>query len=233
MLVQDLYDKLATITGFPLYVNETDTPDITRFLLDNLSQALLSVIDNLYLSNNVLERTSTIVTNPNQDLYGIEGVIKNLQLVDGNKKVKQIPYNDRFNNQEILPTEDGKNMGEPSSYVIKGGYLRLLPIPDKNYTLRMTVSTTDLIMSNDDSLRNTIESIDDTILANNDFCNLVVIKAAVLIFTRCQNNNALLYNSLYEDRLKTFVEHDSGTMEAQRGWIKRAGNYDPRRGLLG
>ena len=58
-LVKDLYDKLAIKTGFPLYTNEFDTPDITRFLLDVLSEALQSTIDSLYISNNILERNDT------------------------------------------------------------------------------------------------------------------------------------------------------------------------------
>ena len=29
--VLDLYNDVATATGFPLYTNDSDTPDITRF----------------------------------------------------------------------------------------------------------------------------------------------------------------------------------------------------------
>lgn len=242
ILVKDMYDKLATITAFPVYTNETDTPDITRYLLQALSEGLLSTIDDLYLSNNVLERTDTIVTIPNKDKYGIKGIVKNAQLVNlnNNTVVKQLPYNDRFNKSEEVPhpvedQETGKlkNTGEPRSYVIDGGYLRLLPMPDKEYTVRLTMSTTDLVMANNDEARNSIESVDDYILGNKYFADLVVLKAAALIFARCQNANGQIYSTLYQDRRKTFVEQDSGTMQAQRQWIKPAGHYNPKKGLLG
>ena len=33
MIVQDMYDRLATITGFPKYTNDVDMPETNRFLL--------------------------------------------------------------------------------------------------------------------------------------------------------------------------------------------------------
>ena len=33
-LVKDMYDSLALKTGFPVYTNDTDCPDINRFLLE-------------------------------------------------------------------------------------------------------------------------------------------------------------------------------------------------------
>lgn len=232
MLVRDIYDKVATITGFPLYVNETDTPDIVRFLLECITQGLQSTIDDLYMSNNVLERTDTIVTSPNKDKYEIEGIIKNLQFIKTKKEIKQIPYNDRFNKSAILEDKPS-NYGEPESYCISAGYLKLLPTPDSEYTLKVTVSTTDLVLADDDTSYSDITSINDSVLGSARFCDLVILKTAVLIFTRCQNANAAIYSTLYQDRLKTFIEHDNGTMQAQRGWIHKAGHYNPDKGLLG
>lgn len=246
ILVKDLYNKVSTITGFPVYSNETDTPDINRFILHSLSEGLNSVIDDLYLSDNILERTDTIVTIPNRDKYGIEGVIKNLQLVsvDGIQKSKQIRYDNLFNKYEEIihektgETEEGtdilKRTGEPQNYVIDGGYLRLLPMPDdKKYTLKVTVSTTDLVVANNDVVRTGIEDIDDSVLGNNRFGDLVVLKTAELIFARCRNANSQIYGQLYEARRRTFRENDRGTMESQRLYDRRSGHYNPERGLLG
>lgn len=229
MLVKDMYDRLALITAFPIYTNETDTPEINRFLLEMLSEALQNTIDNLYISNNVLERNDTIVTTPNRELYGIDGIIKNIQLVKDNGHTIQIRYDDCINPNNV---SDEKQAGEPRRYVIKNGYLKLLPTPDKAYTIKVCVSTTDLVMADDDTSRTYIQSINDSIIANERFCNLVVTKAAELIFARLQNPNVQIFSRLYTDNLKTFLEHDLKTMEAQRGFIRRAGHYNPERGLL-
>ena len=45
-LVKDMYDSLALKTGFPVYTNDTDCPDINRFLLEMISEGLQSTIDN-------------------------------------------------------------------------------------------------------------------------------------------------------------------------------------------
>lgn len=230
MLVKEMYDKLALITAFPIYTNETDTPEINRFLLEMLSEALQNTIDGLYISNNVLERNDTIITTPNRDLYGIEGIIKNIQLVKDNGHVVQIHYDD-YTNPNNVETEASKK-GEPRRYVIKNGYLKLLPTPDKAYTIKVCVSTTDLVMANNDTSRTDIRSINDSIVANSRFCNLVITKAAELVFARLQNPNMQIYARLYSDNLKTFLEHDLKTIEAQRGFIRRAGHYDPAKGLL-
>lgn len=228
MLVRDLYDRLALITAFPIYTNETDTPEINRFLLEMLSEALQNTIDNLYISNNVLERNDTITTTPDRALYGIEGIIKNIQLVRDNGQAIQIRYDDCVNPNDVTD----EKVGEPRRYVIKNGYLKLLPTPDKAYTIKVCVSTTDLVMSDDDTSRTYIRSINDSIMANDRFCNLVVVKAAELIFARLQNPNVQIFSRLYEDNLKTFLEHDLKSLEAQRGFIRRAGHYNPERGLL-
>lgn len=233
MLVKTMYDKLAIITGFPVYTNDTDTPEITRFLLEILSQALQNTIDNLYISNNVLERNDTITTKEGVSEYGIEGIIKNIQIVDGNN-VTPVRYNDIINPNEIVDSElDEKKRDKPRSYVIKNGYLKLLPTPDKAYKVKVCVSTTDLVAADDDSSRTTIEDINDSVLAGDRFCNLVITKAALLLFARLQNNNAQIYSQLYEQNLKTFLEHDLKTVEAQRGYTRGAGHYNPETGLLG
>lgn len=228
MLVKDMYDRLALITAFPIYTNETDTPEINRFLLEMLSEALQNTIDNLYISNNVLERNDTIITTPNRELYGIDGIIKNIQLVKENGHAIQIRYDDYANPNNI----NNEKEGEPRRYVIKNGYLKLLPTPDKAYTIKVCVSTTDLVMADDDTSRTYIQSINDSIIANDRFCNLVVTKAAELIFARLRNPNVQIFSRLYEDNLKTFLEHDLKSIEAQRGFIRRAGHYNPERGLL-
>lgn len=229
MLVKDLYNKLALITGFPIYTNSTDAPDINRFLLEMLSEGLQSTIDQLYISNNVLERNDTLITIPNKNTYGIEGIIKNIQCIDPDtRKVTQIVYNDFVNkDNEIVCKAD-----TPRDYVIKNGELKLHPIPDKEYTLKVCVSTTNLVMADDDIAKIGITHINDSVVASMRFCDLVILKAAAITFARCQNPNTELYANLYADRLRTFLEHDLGSLEAQRGYGHNAGHYNTRRGLI-
>lgn len=267
--IEDLYNELAIITGFPLYTNTTDTPDTNRLLFHVMTQALQNLIDNLYTDNNVLKRTDVITTEPNNDIYGIDGLIKNCQLIEDSGKVIQLPYNDKFNpdadvdhsilkvnttevtittdtttdvdTDEDVDTEEEtdeslierRNTGKPTSYCIRNGYLRLLPMPDKAYKIKLTLSTTDLIWADDNQAKNYIDSVEDIILADRRFCDLIVLRAAAMIFMRAQNANAQFYMDLCQQRLATYIEHDNRTMEAQRGFIRRAGHYDPRRGLLG
>lgn len=226
-LVKDMYDSLALKTGFPVYTNDTDCPDINRFLLEMISEGLQSTIDNLYISNNVLERNDTIKTIPNKNNYGIEGLIKNIQIQGDNGCYDLLPYNDYAN-----PNDLNEEFGRPESYVIKNGYLKLLPTPDAEYTIKICVSTTDLVMSDDDTSRTSVTHINDSIMASDRFCDLVVLKAAGLTFARLQNATAEIYAGLYEARLKTFLEHDIGTIEAQRGHIRGGGHYDSRFGLI-
>lgn len=226
-LVKDMYDSLALKTGFPVYTNDTDCPDINRFLLEMISEGLQSTIDNLYISNNVLERNDTIKTIPNKNNYGIEGLIKNIQIQGDDGSYDPLPYDDYAN-----PNDLNEEFGRPESYVIKNGYLRLLPTPDAEYTIKICVSTTDLVMSDDDTSRTSVTHINDSIMASDRFCDLVVLKAAGLTFARLQNATAEIYAGLYEARLKTFLEHDIGTIEAQRGHIRGGGHYDSRFGLI-
>lgn len=243
VLVKDLYNRLAINTGFPLYTNETDTPDINRFLLEQLSEALLNIIDNCYICNNVLERVDTITTTKFKDEYGVDGVIKNVQLIQTGAN-KTLKYNQLLNTYDeiehkVLETnpETGEpikvsNTGIPSEYVIRGGYLKLLPMPDEEYTIKLTLSTTDLVSTNNDEFRDRIESIEDSILASNRFCDLVLLKACELVFTRLQNALAGYYSQLLNDRMKTFLEHDIGSVELMRGYDRQGGHYNYRRGLL-
>ena len=232
MLALNLYNKLALITGFPEYTNDTDTPETTRFLLDCLSEGLHSVINNIYMQNNVLERTDRITTTEGIDKYGIEGIIKTILLIQPGC-VRKLKYMDNVNSNYVIPEDKlGRNTKEPYAYTIDKGYLRLYPIPDKAYNLDVTVSTTDLVWANDDSSRNTIENVNDTLMADNRFCKLVVMRAAVLIFARANNNLAQVYNDLYADELRDYLEQDLKTFEANRFFDRSAGHYNPRRGLL-
>lgn len=242
VLVKDLYNRLAIATGFPLYTNETDTPDINRFLLEQLSEALLSTIDDCYICNNVLERTDTITTTKFQDEYGIDGIIKNAQLIKtGANKI--LNYNQKINPYEEIEhtvleeDENGNpikmsNTGIPKEYIIRNGYFKLLPMPDDEYTIKLTLSTTDLVSTNNDEYRDRIESVDDSILASNRFCDLVLLKACVLLFIRLQNPNANYYAQLLDARMKTFLEHDIASIEIMRGYDRQAGHYNYRGGLL-
>ena len=132
----------------------------------------------------------------------------------------------------MIKSEDPNNFNEPSSYCIKNGYLRLFPTPDKEYTLKVCVSTTDLVNADDDSSRTTIESINDSIMATDAFCNLVIIRTAMLIFSRLQNNNAAIYAQYYESNLRVFIESDIKSMEAFRGQNRNGGHYNLQDGLI-
>lgn len=231
MLVLDAYNKLANITGFPSYTNATDTPDTTRFLLQILDCALASVIDSIYIHNNVLEKTNTIVTKAGQELYAIDGIIKDVFITK--PKVRRIPFNDRFDKNKYIDIDKEENRGVPDFYVIKGGYMRLVPCPDSAYTIKLTMSTTNLVQANDDSQRDSIIDINDTIMADTRFCNLVILKAAAILFARLQNANFQIYEQMVEQRMRTYIEQDNGSAEAQRGLYRGGGHYNPATGLLG
>ena len=231
MLALNMYNKLAMITGFPEYTNDVDTPETTKFLLDSLSQGLQNVINNIYIQNNVLERTDKIVTTRDKELYGIEGIIKEAILIKSDGTLNRLQYLDNFDPN--IPFE-GKNrkLKEPIGYCISGGYMRLFPIPDAAYNIQVTVSTSDLVWANDDTSRRTIENINDTIIADERFCNLVVLRAAVLVFARANNNLLSVYQNLYRDELNDYLEHDLKTLESNRFFDRSAGHYSPRRGLI-
>lgn len=237
MLVKELYNSLAIITGFPTFTSETDTPEITSFLLSCLSESLHSVINNIYIANNVLERTDKIVTVPSQDKYGIEGIIKQIQLVKNNGVTKVLPYLDYFNQNAVIEgaelSRDKGTLGEPFGYCIQGGYLRLFPVPDKEYNIVVTVSTKDLVWKNDDSSSLNITSVDDSVMADNKFCNLIVLRAASLIFSRARNANAEIYSTLFGDELRDYIEHDLKTIQGIRFFDRNGGHFRIDRGLLG
>lgn len=233
MLVQKLYNKLALLTGFPQYTNAVDTPDITRTLLEYLSQGLNSVIDNLYIQNNVLERFDTIKVLKDQDEVGVEGIIKSVQLIDKNTTFN-IPYMNNFNQDTFLTDEErAKHTGKPKGYTVRKGYLRLFPIPDKEYTLKVVVSTTNLIWANDDVARSTVESVEDAIMADDKFCDLVVLRAATLILARANNAAAQILNDVYKQRFDNYLEHDLKTTQGNRFFDRSAGHFRIDKGLLG
>lgn len=229
--VEDMYNELAIITGFPSYVNETNTPDTTRFLLQALSLGLQNTVDNLYNSNNVLERTDTLYTKEGQSLYGIEGLVKNLQMKDPvTNKYIRLPYIENFNKD----VEDANiEIGKPRGYVIKKGYLRLIPIPDKEYEIKATLSSQHLVWSDNDISKIGITSINDAVMASEEFCNIVVLKAAVIVLMRCQNANAQIFSEICKKRMQKMISRDSGTMESFRVWDRNAGHYNIEKGLLG
>ena len=229
--VKDLYNEVAVATGFPLYTNATDTPDTNRFLLHNIAQALINVIDTLYISMNCLERTDKITTSKGVADYGLEGIIKNIQYKDDTGRFRDIPFLNETN-QLDEELNAGKPEGHPEGYVIKGGYLHLVPTPDKAYELTITVSTKDLVWANNDTSKTIISSIDDAIMASNAFVELVFLKACVLVFARLNNQNAEMYNELFKARKNNFIEHDYKTMEAERGLSRQAGHYNYADGLL-
>lgn len=233
MLVQKIYDKVAILTGFPQYTNDTDTPDITRTLLEYISQGLQNVIDSIYIQNNVLERFDTLKVIKGQDEVGVEGLIKKAQLVS-NGKTYDLPYLDGFDHDTYLtPEEKEKNSGQPKGFVIRKGYMRLFPVPDTEYTIKLVLSTTDLVAANDDVYKTDVDDVRDTILADNKFCELVVLRASTLILARANNAAAQILNDLYIKRLNNYLEHDLKTTQANRFFDRSAGHFRLDRGLLG
>lgn len=234
--VLDLYNNVATATGFPLYTNETDTPDITRFLLEMISEGLHSTIDNLYLNNNTLERTDIITTNSETDIYGFQGIIKHIDLVRPNGNIKPLYYNDSFDFHSANTEDEARlksTKAEPTSYVIKDGYLRLLPFPDKAYKIRLTLSSRDLVLADDDTYRNSVKDINDSVIGSQDFATCVVLRTIALIYIKCNNQLSSLYSQLANERLKAYIEQDYGSNQATRINNPSAGHYNAQRGLLG
>jgi len=229
--VQELYDEVAVATGFPIYSNETDTPDTTRFLLEILSQALHSILDSVNTNNSTVERTDEIKTIEGQDIYGVDGIIKHIEVIDDLEKVERVPYLNYFDFNKTNEPDAKKD--KPKGYVIKNRYLRLVPIPDKEYTIRMVLSSRDLVLADDDIFRQSITSINDRIIGTDDFKQVLALRAIGLVFTRCNNNLAGYYNQLAQDRLKSYLERTYGSTEAIRLNDRNSGHFNVRRGLLG
>lgn len=229
--VLDLYNDIATKTGFPQYSSPTDTPDITRFLLEMISQGLHNVIENLYMNTNTLERTDTFNTKKNEQEYSVEGVVRFVELLRPNGEAKRIPYNDYVNPLQTTPLTEPK--GEPNYYTIKNGYMKLYPVPDTVYKIKVVLSSDDLVLADDDTYKKSVTSIDDQIIGSVDFANIVALRTTALIFIRCNNMLSEVYANMANSALKSYIEKDYGSNEAQRGFRRQAGHYNPRRGLLG
>lgn len=226
-----MYNKLALITGFPEYTNDTDTPETNQFLLETLSEALMNIIDNIYTSQNVLERVDTIKTTPGKEHYEVEGYVKSIMLTNPKTgKTIKLPFNDRILDHDYI--DNLERIGVPQWYVMDKGRVRVYPVPNDVYTLRVTVSTTDLVDANDDSSRATIEDVADSVIASNAFCELVVLRAAAFVFARVKNPLQQYYQGLYDQRLKNFLERDNGSQEARRVLRYNKGHYNPIKGLL-
>lgn len=231
MLVETMYNKLAVNTGFPLYVSETTTPETTRFLLEMLSSALMNTVDNIYISQNVLEKRDRIILVPGQDHYAINGMVKSIQYMQGQGILSGRPiiYNYYIDEPGAITREE--KVGPPISYVVDQGEIRLFPVPDKAYEIRVTTSTTDLVWANDDSSRSLIEDIKDSVIANEDFCEIVILRACSYVLLRCNNPIAQFYTKLADDRLKTFIERDSNSFEKPHLYNPIKGHYNAYNGL--
>lgn len=233
MLVETLYNEVAINCGFPTYIDESSTPETTRFLLEMMNQALLNTIDNVYISQNVLEKRDTIVMKPGQDIYPIDGMVKRIQYLQGQDKLsgKYIRFNYGNDDPGFIPPAN--KYGYPTTYVVDRGNIRFLPIPDKAYAVKVTTSTTNLVWANDDTSRNSIIDVKDSIMASKDFCDIIVLKACAYVLGRCNNKNAEFYNTLASQRLGTFLERDSNSLEKPSLYNPVQGHYNSRQGLLG
>ena len=70
-------------------------------------------------------------------------------------------------------------------------------------------------------------------MADNKFCELVVLRAATLILARANNGGAQVLNDLYIKRLNNYLEHDLKTTQANRFFDRSAGHFRIDKGLLG
>lgn len=229
--VLDIYNEVCDHTGFPRYTNDTDTPETNRFILNMITLGLHNVIDGVYLSNNILERTDTLKLSAGKQEYAIDGIIKNIQIKNDKGKYIAIPYDNKVNEFMITDNEESR-LAIPERYVINKGYIKFYPCPDKPYEVKVTLSTTDLVMADNDVNRRYVASVNDRIMADEDFCQLVALRTASIIFAKCNNANANLYLQLTQERMKTYLEQDLGSLQTQRNFITDSGNYSTRRGLI-
>lgn len=229
--VEDIYNDVAIACGFPTYTNDTDTPDITRFLLQMISDGLTTVIDQLSTNNAALNLENKIVTIKGQDKYAVDGIIKHIEIKPDGGEVRRLFYAD---NIDFMRTRGSKDpLGIPRMYVIDNGYLRLFPCPDKAYPIRMQLSTDDLVLADNDVYKKVVTHINDSIIGTVDFGTLVKLKTIAFVLMRCQSPNAKVYAELANSKMNTFIEKTYGSNEAARGFDRSAGHYNARRGLLG
>lgn len=229
--VKDLYDKVAVACGFPTYTNDTDTPDITRFILEMISEGLHSTIDVISANNAALNLRNEITAMPGEDTYAIDGIIKHIELVDVNGRTYRLRYAD---NIDFMRTKDVNDKpGMPKFYAVNNGYLRLYPTPDKEYTVRMELSSHDLVLANNDVYKSSVTDINDSIIGDREFEAVIGYRTIALLLVRCQSVNAKFYTELGNARLLSYIEKTYGSNEAQRGYDRNAGHYNSQRGLLG
>lgn len=233
--VKDLYNKVAIACGFPVYTNNTDTPDITRFILEMISEGLNSTIDILSSNSVSLNRHEELTTIAGQEEYGVTGLIKHIELEEkdslGNKTYIRLKYLDDI---DFMRTRNSNEKNaRPFGYVINNGYLRLIPCPDKAYNIKMELSTNDLVLSDNDVYRCNVEHIDDSIIGTKDFGDVVFLRTCALILLRAKSPTAQLYTELQNARIRTMVEKDYGSNEGRRMGSGYLGHYNPDRGLLG
>lgn len=228
--VKDIYNRVAVACGFPTYTNDTDTPDTTRFILEMISEGVQSTIDILNSHNACLDMKEEIMTIPNVDSYSVTGIVKQVELLN-NGRVTKLPYN---NSANFMRTNDEHTpKGMPTSYVMDAGYIRLYPIPDKNYKIMLRISTDDLVLSDNDTSRSYVEHINDSIIATQELGVLITLRTITLVLLRCQSPNARIYSELQKARFNTFLERDFASNEAKRLFNGHTGHYNPDRGLLG
>lgn len=228
--VKDIYDRVAVACGFPTYTNDTDTPDTTRFILEMISEGVQSTIDILTTNNACLDVKEEIVTLPDVDTYSTTGIVKHIELLNDGV-IRRLPYN---NSADFLRTNDSRSpKGIPTSYAIDNGYVRLFPIPDKNYKLILRLSTDDLVLSDNDVSRSYVEHINDSIIATQELGVLITLRTITLILLRCQSPNARIYSELQKARFNTFLERDYMSNESKRMFNGYTGHYNPDKGLLG
>lgn len=228
--VKDLYDQVAIATGFPRYTNDTDTPDITRFILEMITEGLHSTLDLLSTNSATMQRENRIVTIPEQDKYSVDGIVKHLEVKDEYGRIHRINYNDRA---DIMRTQDSKVCrGLPHSYVMDGGYIKLIPVPDKAYEIKAILSSSHLVLSDNDTYKTSVTDINDSIIGTADFEVCLKLGTIALILMRCLSPQATVYAQLRAERIKSYIEKDIGSVEGNRGMRRSGGHYNVRRGLL-
>lgn len=233
--VRKLYDKVAVACGFPTYTNNTDTPDITKFILEMISEGLNSTIDILSTNSLRLNRLEDIRTIKGQNEYAVTGIIKHADLIetmeDGQTIATRLRYFDDIDPMRTL--DSSAQNGKPLGYCIHDGYMRLVPTPDKEYQVKMEISTNDLVMADNDVYRTNVEHINDSIIGSQEFADVIFLRTCALILLRANSPTAKLYTELQDARIHTMIEKDFASNENRRmdsGWT---GHYNPNRGLLG